>query len=81
MPGLLSSIAGQAAGAAINTGMGLLLEGHNDRRQLEQQRKLSQQQADIDYMQLKRQNELALQMWKDTNYTGQVERKRVSFST
>lgn len=60
-------------------GMGMLLgrmgEGHNDRRQLEQQRKLAEQQADIqlragqamgDYNYRKQ-----LEMWEATNYDAQ----------
>lgn len=60
------------APAAISAGMGLLLEGHNDRRQLEQQQKLQD-------MQMKGQKEMALfnyqqqmKMWNETNYKAQV---------
>ena len=38
--GLGMQAASQAASGLIGTGMGLLLEGHNDRRQLRQQEKL-----------------------------------------
>ena len=37
--GLGMQAASQAASGLIGTGMGLLLEGHNDRRQLRQQKK------------------------------------------
>lgn len=63
----------QIANMAIGTGMGLLLEKHQDRRQLKQQEKLQnlqiqgqQQMADYNYQK-------QLQMWKDTNYKAQIE--------
>lgn len=61
------------AGSAVQAGMGLLLQGAADRRQLKQQQKL---QA----MQIAGQKEMTdynygkqLQMWKDTNYSAQKE--------
>lgn len=61
---------------AAGIGMGLLLEGHNDRRQLKQQGKLQQ-------LQIQGQKEMSdynyakqLQMWKDTNYKAQMEQMK-----
>lgn len=69
MPGILGMIGAQAAGA----GMGLLLQGQQDRRQLSQQQKLQQ-------IEIKGQKEMTeynynkqLQLWKDTNYQAQIE--------
>lgn len=73
MPFDIASLGAQAAGGLINTGMGLLLEKHNDRRQLRQQEKLQNLQLKgqmqmTDYNMMKQ-----LQMWKDTSYPAQVE--------
>lgn len=64
--------AANAGQQILNSGMGLLLEGHNDRRQLRQQGKLQAleiqgQQQMTDYNMAKQ-----LQMWKDTNYKAQM---------
>lgn len=63
----------QVGQSAIGAGMGMLLGKWNDRRQLEQERKLQalqiQGQKDMtDYNYMKQ-----LQMWKDTNYSAQTE--------
>ena len=67
-----ASLGMQAAENVINTAMGLALEGHNDRRQLRQQGRLLEQQADVDRRQMDYQRQLNLQMWKDTNFGAQV---------
>lgn len=74
--GLGMQAASQAASGLIGTGMGLLLEGHNDRRQLRQQEKL---QA----LEIKGSKELTdynaakqLEMWNSTNYPAQVEQMK-----
>ena len=66
--GLGMQAASQAASGLIGTGLGLLLEGHNDRRQLRQQEKLQN-------LEIKGSKELTdynaakqLEMWKATNY-------------
>lgn len=69
----IKDLALQAAGGVIGTGMGLLLEGHNDQRQLTQQGKLQQlqirgQKEMTDYQYAKQ-----MQMWKDTNYSAQMK--------
>lgn len=63
----------QTVTGGIGAGMGLALEGHNDRRQIRQQQKLqdmqiagSKQLTDYNYGK-------QLQMWKDTNYQAQKE--------
>lgn len=71
--GLLAQIGANAAGAAIDTGMGLMLEKHQDKRQLQQQQKLTDmqlagQQIMTDYN-MKKQ----LEMWKATSYKAQIE--------
>lgn len=60
-----------AAEGLINSGMGLLLAGHNDKRQIKQQRKLQD-------LQIAGQKEMALfnyeqqmKLWNDTNYAAQ----------
>ena len=63
----------QAGSSAINAGMGLLLEGHNDRRQLRQQQKLNEQQLQFDKQKIDYQQEAAYKMWERTNYGEQVE--------
>ena len=70
--------ASQAASGLIGTGMGLLLEGHNDRRQLRQQEKLQN-------LEIKGSKELTdynaakqLEMWKATNYPAQVEQMKLA---
>lgn len=73
MPSQIAQLGLQTAGNIIGTGMGLLMEGHNDRRQLEQQQKLQDQQIAgnkemVDYNMAKQ-----LKMWKDTNYKAQMD--------
>lgn len=63
----------QAASNVLNAGMGMLLEGHNDRRQLRQQTKLQNLQIAgnkemTDYNMAKE-----LEMWKNTSYGAQME--------
>ena len=76
--GLGMQAASQAASGLIGTGMGLLLEGHNDRRQLRQQEKLQN-------LEIKCSKELTdynaakqLEMWKSTNYPALVEQMKLA---
>ena len=69
----LQNAVGSGVGSLINTGLGLLLQKHNDKRQLEQQGKLGQQQLWLDLQKMSAQKAMELQMWKDTNYSAQVE--------
>lgn len=58
---------------AVNTGLGLILEKHQDQRQLNQQEKLGQQQLKFNMSQMDYQNKLAYDLWQKTNYPGQVK--------
>lgn len=67
---------GDAAGAALNTGLGLMLQGHNDRRQVEQQQKLNTVNR-ADYQQrLGMQEAKEMRMWENTSYAAQVEQMK-----
>jgi hypothetical protein len=65
--------AGQAASGLVDAGMGLLLEGHNDKRQLKQQQKLQDMQISGQQQMGIFNREQAMQMWHDTNYGPQME--------
>lgn len=69
----IGDAAGGILGGVVGTGMGLLLEGHNDRRQLEQQKKLQEQQIKGQKEMADYQQGLQMKMWKDTNYGAQKE--------
>lgn len=61
----------QAAGNVASAGLGLLMEGHNDRRQYNQQKKLQELQI-AGQKEMGRYNQgLALDMWDKTNYEAQ----------
>lgn len=73
MPNLLAEAGLNVAQNVVNTGMGLLLGKHNDKRQLKQQTKLqdlqikgNKEMADYNYNLQKR-------MWEETNYSAQME--------
>lgn len=71
--GFIGQLGMQAASGAVDAGMGLLLAGANDRRQLKQQGKLQAQEIAgqkqmVDYNMAKQ-----LQMWKATSYSAQKE--------
>lgn len=61
-----------AAGGIIGTGMGLLLENHNDRRQLEQQRKLGEQEMGMNKEMAEFNRLQQMKLWEDTNYKAQM---------
>lgn len=72
MPGPLGILGMQAASQGLSAGMGLLLQGINDRRQLRQQQKLQDMQIKgdkqiTDYNALKQ-----MEMWRNTNYPAQM---------
>lgn len=71
-PAVAGAIAGVAEGIT-NTGLGLLLEGHQDRRQVRQQGRLGEQQLGFDQRYLDYQQEKAYSMWERTNYGAQLE--------
>lgn len=67
----MSMAIGQAASNIAGAGLGLLLEGHNDRRQYFQQKKLQELQI-AGQKEMGRYNQgLALDMWNKTNYEAQ----------
>lgn len=74
---LLSQIganaAEQATGGIIGAGMGLLLEKHNDKRQIKQQQKLTDMQLAANKAMGIFNAEQAMKMWHDTNYSAQME--------
>jgi len=71
--GPIAGLAMNAAETAVNSGLGMITAGFNDRRQIRQQGKLNEQQYAIDGRSLARQNAADLQMWKDTSYGAQRE--------
>lgn len=69
---------GMAAGTAANTIFGLMLQGHNDRRQLRQQKKLNEQQLMFDRQKMDYQQQLGLELWRQTNYPAQIEQLKAA---
>lgn len=74
----LTNQLGGAIGGIVNTGLGLALEGHEDKRQLNQQQKLqnlqiagSKELTDYNYQK-------QLDMWHSTNYGAQMEELKKS---
>lgn len=65
--------AGQAASGLVDAGMGLLLEKHNDKRQIKQQQKLTDMQIAAQKQMGIFNREQQMQMWNDTNYGPQME--------
>lgn len=76
--GPVGTLAMDTAQAGINTGLGMLLQKHNDKRQLKQQGLLNEQQLAINKRQMAYGKGLDLQMWKDTNYPAQVEQLKLA---
>lgn len=73
-------LAGQIGQGVIGTGLGLLLENHEDKRQREQQEKLMRIQMQgskemTDYN-TEAQRKKEMQMWLDTNYSAQMEQMK-----
>lgn len=69
-------LAGQAASGLVDTGLGLLLEKHNDKRQIRQQQKLQNMQIQGQKEMSQFNQEMALRMWEATNYGPQMEQLR-----
>lgn len=63
----------QAASGLVDTGLGLLMEGHNDRRQLRQEGKLLRQQAEVDRGQTQFNQQIGLDTWRKTGPVGMTE--------
>ena len=71
--GFIGELGMQAASGAVDAGLGLLLQSHNDRRQLRQQEKLNQQSLAFNQKLYDYQNSKQLEFWQKTNYPAQVE--------
>lgn len=69
----IEQLAQGAATQTVNAGMGLILGGINDRRQLRQQQKLQDMQIAGNKIMIDYQKAADLQMWKDTSYGAQKE--------
>lgn len=70
MPIPVKEILGAVA-PIVGAGMGLIGRGAEDRRQIKQQQKLTDMQADANKKQAEYQNKLAMDMWRNTNYSAQ----------
>ena len=70
---LLENTTSGTVGGLISGGMGLILQGINDRRQLRQQEKLNRQQLAIDKEMTDYAHAKQLEMWEKTNYPAQME--------
>jgi len=64
--------AGIIGGQALGAGLGMILGDYNDKRQLEQQKKLTDVQAKANKEQARYSHELQYDMWNKTNYEGQM---------
>lgn len=69
---LAQGAATQAASGLVGAGMGLLLEKHNDKRQIKQQQKLTDMQLAAQKTMGIFNREQAMKMWEDTNIPAQV---------
>lgn len=73
MPGFIAALGMQAAQQAVGSGMGLLLQGGQDRRQLKQESKLQELniagQKEMAEFNLQQQ----MKLWEQTNYRAQME--------
>lgn len=61
----------QAAGAVVGTGMGLALQGINNKQQLKQQQKLTDQQVAAQKQMGIFNREQQMKLWEDTNFSAQ----------
>lgn len=71
--GAIANIGMQAAGNAVDAGMGLILGGINDRRQLRQQQKLQEMQMQGSKEMMDYQMQKQYDMWLRTNYNAQKQ--------
>lgn len=67
-----------AAGVALNTGLGLLLEGHNDQRQIRQQQKLTDMQIAAQKNLSNYSYDKQFEMWLKTGPKGQMEQYKAA---
>lgn len=70
---LLQQTGGTATNSLVGAGMGLLMQGGQDRRQIRQAEKLQNLQVVGQKHMMDYGYEKQLQMWKDTNYKAQVD--------
>lgn len=73
MPSLFAQQAAGFGGDLASAGLGLLLERHQDKRQLKQQGKLLDQQYNYDNMMAESNYQRSMRMWHDTNYSAQMD--------
>ena len=66
----------EAAGGAVNAGMGMLLGAYNDKRQLKQQDRLLKQQEGYNRNAAQFSHDLQYDMWQKTNYPAQMEQMK-----
>lgn len=66
----------QAAGSAVGAGMGLALQGINNKAQLKQQQKLTDQQVAAQKQMAIFNREQQMQLWNDTNFGAQKEQMK-----
>lgn len=69
-------LGGQAAGGLLGAGMGLLMQGGQDRRQVRQSEILQNLQMEGQRSMMDYGYGKQLQMWKDTSYSAQVEQMK-----
>lgn len=72
----IEQLAQQTAGNAVGAGMGLLLQGINNKAQLKQQQKLTDQQVAAQKQMAMFNREQQMQLWNDTNYSAQKEQMK-----
>ena len=70
---MLETLGMNAAGAAIDNTIGLIAGGIQGRRQMKWQGELMAKQLAFDKLKMEEQRKMQLQMWKDTNYSAQIE--------
>lgn len=73
-----ASLATQTGQQALGGIMGIIMGGHERKKQLEQQQKLQQLQITGQKEMTDYQRMSQLQMWKDTNYKAQVEQMKIA---
>lgn len=66
----------QAATSGVNAGMGLLMQGHNDRRQLKQQKKLNALQVASNKEMAEFQYGMDMKKWEATGYGAQKKQMK-----
>lgn len=67
----LPAVLGMVAGQALNTGMGMLQSRINDQRQLQQNKKLMEQQTQAGKDMARFNKQMSLDMWEATGYEAQ----------